>query len=93
MFDCVPLPVWKTTKGKWSISFPEMTCRDHFSNMISHQVSTTYIIRSLLDSLPDLRIHAIADINDRSCLLEDTKCLDEWRGQTFSWPTNVKVLE
>jgi hypothetical protein len=25
MFDCVPLPVWKTTSGKWSSSFPAIT--------------------------------------------------------------------
>jgi len=25
MFDCVPLPVWKTTRGKWSSSFPAIT--------------------------------------------------------------------
>ena len=25
MFDCVPLPVWNTTNGKWSSSFPAIT--------------------------------------------------------------------
>mmetsp|Transcript_34926 Transcript_34926/g.88624 ORF Transcript_34926/g.88624 Transcript_34926/m.88624 type:complete len:228 (-) Transcript_34926:2-685(-) len=25
MLDCVPLPVWKTTSGKWSASVPAMT--------------------------------------------------------------------
>lgn len=28
MFDWVPLPVWKTTRGKWSMSLPEMTWRE-----------------------------------------------------------------
>ena len=26
MLVCVPLPVWKTTSGKWSASVPAMTC-------------------------------------------------------------------
>lgn len=26
MLVCVPLPVWNTTRGKWSSSFPSITC-------------------------------------------------------------------
>ena len=62
------------------MSFPEITCVViTLAAVTSRKASSTYIIRSPLNSLPDLGVHAVANIDNRSGLLEDTKRLDEWR--------------
>lgn len=59
----------------------------------SDEALGSYIIRSLLDSLPDLGVHSIANINDRSSLLENAKRLDKWGRKALCRSTDVKVLE
>ena len=60
MLLCVPLPVWKTTRGKWSMSLPEMT---YIHNQLLSRYDTyapTYIVGGLLNSTSNLGIESIS---------------------------------
>ena len=61
----VPLPVWKTTSGKWSISLPEMTCVTSFSITVwAIRYHYTDLIGGLLNRLADLGVQTVSDIDD-----------------------------
>ena len=53
----------------------------------------THFVRSLLDGLANLWIHAVANIHDGSRLLEYTKRLDDGLGQALRGATDVEVLQ
>ena len=53
----------------------------------------THVICSLLDSVANLWIHAIANVNKRRRLLEDTKGLDEGFWQALRGTTDVEILQ
>jgi hypothetical protein len=72
MLLCVPLPVWNTTSGKWSMSLPEMTCKAD-QHLRATRGRITDVVGSLLDGRADLRVHAIANIDDGSSLFEYTE--------------------
>lgn len=101
MLLCVPLPVWNTTRGKWSISFPEMTYGGN--NNFAHKSAIggrlgkfqvgTDIVCSFLDGITDFGVQAVSDVYDRSCFLQDTECLDEGRRQPLCGSTDVEVLQ
>lgn len=57
------------------------------------QPIVTHIIRSLANRIPNLGIEAIGHVDMGRRLLENPKRLDEWRRETLSWPSNVKVLQ
>lgn len=86
----VPEPVWKTTSGKWSKSFPLVT---YHESAYADSISSTYLICSLLDCVANLRVEPVLHIDCGCSLLQNTKSLDQGWRKSLSGASNVKVHE
>lgn len=53
----------------------------------------THIVGSLLNSLTNLGVQAVANVDDGSGLLQHAEGLDQRRGKAFRRATNVEVLQ
>lgn len=93
MLLCVPLPVWKTTRGKWSSNLPEITLVQIRSTSKKVGRLLTYFICSFLDGVADHGVQTITDIDNRGSLFENTKSFDKRCRKPFSLTTYIKILQ